>query len=910
MAEQKRRKIRFQDLIGKMKTEKSLVRLVILCFVLLFVCLVTGIYHVNRIYEAYQETSYDFIFDRAQVTSKNFAEDFKRKGSMVASEASVLSGIDQIGKDNIIQSIQGLQNSGEFDFTRYISTRGIKFRPDGSLNSTMVSEYAKHISIEEEYSVFQNFAPEESNDELCFATAVTHNGIVQGYVVGIVKASRLFTGFDNDSSAAVAERYLVDNDGDIVIYTKGSSVYDGGGKNIYDILTQNCLDDYDAENTKEDIMNQLIANEMMRRQISIGDNSGYVLFKQLSGITGWAIFYIVYEQNVQMILRPVIIESTISILVIMILMAIMAVMIMKYLSAEQKRMFELAYTDELTNAPNESAFLEKADMLLHEYPDQPYVISCFDVVNFRYINEGYGHQKADIILRAISKALSESYSYNETYARVGADRFVGLVIDDGRLDERKKFIIDRIKETAESISVKYPIRIKNGLYYVKDRKESISDMIDKANLARKALNGEERVLELEYREQLMEDTKKQEQIESKMEQALIDGEFVPYLQPKWDMAKNHICGAEALVRWKRKDGSIVPPGDFIPLFEKNGFIEKIDFYMLEEVCKYIRRMIDEDREVYPVSINQSRYLMYDPNYISRVQEIFLNYKVPRGLVELELTETVFFQEKDRMISIMNKLKELNMNLSIDDFGSGYSSLNLLRDIPFDVLKIDRGFLDESTQSESGKWILSKIVEMAEGMNLRVICEGVETEEQVEMLLAIGCVYAQGYLYSRPIPMEEYVEKYNVLKAEESEEERSLAESTAYGFMHELVHESLVASKDMPFDVLRVEEPVAEEIVIDEPITDEVIAEEPVMEEPEVEVSEAEEPVIEELVVETPEAEEPLIEDPVQEESIIEDTVEEEKIVNIIRVEDAETPYTMKHSEDALEQAVAMPFWLV
>jgi EAL domain-containing protein (putative c-di-GMP-specific phosphodiesterase class I) len=273
----------------------------------------------------------------------------------------------------------------------------------------------------------------------------------------------------------------------------------------------------------------------------------------------------------------------------------------------------------------------------------------------------------------------------------------------------------------------------------------------------------------------MEETRKQERVESRMHEALDKGEFRPYLQPKWNMATDQISGAEALIRWVDSKGNVIPPGEFIPVFEKNGFIEQVDFYMLDKICSYIRQMIDEGREVYPVSINQSRYLLYDPNYIIKVQEIMLKYRVPKGLIELEITETVFFNEKERMLEVMRNLKEFNMNLSIDDFGSGYSSLNLLRDIPFDVLKIDRGFLDESAQSESGKWILRKIVEMADGLNLRVICEGVETHEQVDMLLDIGCIFAQGFLYSRPIPLEEFIEKYNTPREDDSYETYSWEE---------------------------------------------------------------------------------------------------------------------------------------
>lgn len=752
-----------RNLLKRIKNEKRRFYLILSCIGFMILCLMVGMYHVRRIYNAFGNTTYEYMFDRAQISSSNFTNEFSRKGTMINSEALVMSDREAISKDNIVSGLNILEKSGEFDYAIYISNRNTKYMSDGKVSNAMISDYEDIVDPTIDYSVFRNIHPRKNSDELCFASAVKINGLIQGYLIGVVDASKLFEMFDNESSTSVAERYLVDQRGDIIIYTKGDDMYDGAGRNIYTILTINSLDDYDAELTIEEIKNQLITSDMVRREINLNGNQGYVMFKGLSDLSGWSIFYIVYDKNVQAIISPIIIESIISLLVIMLIMILMSIMIMRYLSQEQKRMYELAFVDELTKAPNENAFKEKAEIILRDNPSIPYIVMAFDIFKFRYINEGYGHVKADILLRALSGALASSFSYNETFARVGADRFVALCVDDGRLEERKKYILDKIKETTDQIPMKYPIRLKIGIYYVRNRKETIADMMDKANLARKSIDNEARSLEAEYRESLMESTKKQENIESRMEAALENHEFVPYLQGKWNMEEDHICGAEALVRWRDKDGKIVPPGDFIPLFEKNGFIEKIDFYMLEEICKYIRRMLDENREVYPVSINQSRYLMYDPNYLNRVQEILLRYKIPRGLVELELTETVFFQEKDRMIEVMRKLKELNMSLSIDDFGSGYSSLNLLRDIPFDVLKIDRGFLDESSQTESGQWILRKIVEMAKGLNLHVICEGVENQEQVDMLLNIGCKTAQGFLYARPIPLEEFVEKYNHVK---------------------------------------------------------------------------------------------------------------------------------------------------
>ena len=288
-------------------------------------------------------------------------------------------------------------------------------------------------------------------------------------------------------------------------------------------------------------------------------------------------------------------------------------------------------------------------------------------------------------------------------------------------------------------------------------------MIDKANIARKYISGNDFVCK--YTEDILVDARKVEEIESHMGEALANGEFKPFLQAKFNMIENHISGAEALVRWIKPDGKVVSPGDFIPVFERNGFVEKIDFYMLEEICKYLRRMIDENREVYKISVNQSRYLLNDPEYANKVKTILLKYQIPVGLIELELTETVFFHEKERMIQTMKELKNMNVDLSIDDFGSGYSSFNILKDVPFDVLKIDREFLSDSVHTEKGKIILQKIVDMAHGLGMSVICEGVENVEQIELLVSIDCHYAQGFYYARPIPIEEFIEKYNVKKDE-------------------------------------------------------------------------------------------------------------------------------------------------
>ena len=761
------RKGAYQKWIQRFRKDKAIVHLVLLCILLLVACFLIAAFHVRRIFNTFEQTSYEFVFNRSELSTRYFSENFARRGSLVLAECQVLEEDDNIDKGTICNGLKVLEETGEFSYARYISNRGIKYRSNGQLVSAKLDDYSDSIDPSKELSVFRNFDPERANDEICFGTAVEKNGVIQGYLVAVSNASQMFELNASKSTSMIAERYLTDSHGDIVAYTKNEKVYDGTGKNIFDLLTRDSIDDFAAESVREEVLNEINTETLVNRSISVNGRTGYALYKQIANTGGWNLFYIVYSDDVRTTIEPILIESFVVMFIIIIIMTVMSIFVFRYIQSEQERVFELAYVDELTRAPNENAFKEKATELLAENPDVPYMLVCFDVMNFRYINEGYGHLKADILLRDIAGALRDSYAYNETFGRLSADRFVGLCVDDERNVDRKRFILDRLASATEEIGMKYPIKFKTGIYYIRDKKENISDMIDKANLARKSIKTDRRDLEYEYRDQLMEETRKQEQVESRMHEALENGEFQPYLQPKWNMQTDQISGAEALVRWVGKDGTVTPPGDFIPVFEKNGFIEQVDFYMLDAICKYIRQMIDEGREVYPVSINQSRYLLYDPNYIMKVQEIMLKYRVPKGLIELEITETVFFNEKERMLEIMRNLKEFNMNLSIDDFGSGYSSLNLLRDIPFDVLKIDRGFLDESTQSESGKFILRKIVEMAEGLNLKVICEGVETHEQVDMLLDIGCIFAQGFLYSRPVPIEEFMEKYNTPLDEDS-----------------------------------------------------------------------------------------------------------------------------------------------
>lgn len=214
-------------------------------------------------------------------------------------------------------------------------------------------------------------------------------------------------------------------------------------------------------------------------------------------------------------------------------------------------------------------------------------------------------------------------------------------------------------------------------------------------------------------------------------------------------------GAEVLVRWINADGSMIYPDDFIPIFEQNGFIIELDFFILEEVCKMINRRLHEQKPCVPISINQSRVLLQNRDYAQKVAGVLAQYNTPPQYIELELTERIFRDDLKNLADVMSKLKELGISWSIDDFGTGYSSLNLLKELPVDIIKIDKSFLDETESSETSKIIIRKTVELTQELDMTVVCEGVETENQADYLRGIRCDVAQGYLYARPMPMDDF-----------------------------------------------------------------------------------------------------------------------------------------------------------
>lgn len=412
----------------------------------------------------------------------------------------------------------------------------------------------------------------------------------------------------------------------------------------------------------------------------------------------------------------------------------------------------LATYDELTGIYNKQAFYTKTKEMLLDNPDKNFDLLRINIERFKVLNDLFGESTGDKLLRYIGKFLKEINLPLCVSGRLYADNFV-VCYEAGKGDSRR--MINTLQMVADSFAINNRTILSFGLYRIDDKTLPVSVMCDRANMALWKAKGNFKNPYCEYDEKMRQQVLKEQKIINAMEMAIQNKEFTLYLQPKYDIEQGTIIGAEALVRWISQENGFISPGDFIPVFENNGFVYEVDKFIWEESCRYLRKWLDEGREVHPISVNVSRIDLYDPKLVKHLVDLREKYQLPSQYLELEITESAYTDDPEQIITITRQLREAGFVILMDDFGTGYSSLNMLKDIQIDVLKLDMGFLKSSDYSAKGGNILTAILKMAESLKMQTIAEGVETKEQVEFLKSIGCKYVQGFYYSKPLPVGEF-----------------------------------------------------------------------------------------------------------------------------------------------------------
>ena len=431
-----------------------------------------------------------------------------------------------------------------------------------------------------------------------------------------------------------------------------------------------------------------------------------------------------------------------------------------YDKIEKQTLYKTAFTDLITRTYNWNhleAYLEvPGDKGIDDY-----AFAHFDVKQFRVLNEAYGHIAANKVLSNIVNAMNQA-DFVYASGRCHNDNFAMLIKDMPEPELKQK-----LEDFFEKLSVleedpHYKIYYKCGVVPMQRAMLSGNRVADAAKMAQALCTNHKGTEIIFYTDKMHDDLSWGNYIKAYVETAIEQDEFVVYLQPKFDIKTEKIKGSEALIRWNYKNKEFLPPYRFIPFFEKDGSIAKIDDIVLEKVCAAMARWKKEGKPLYPVSVNLSRSRLYDENLIDKLVGIVDSYGVDHHYIDFELTESATYDNMEHMLSVLQELRNRGFKISMDDFGTGYSSLSLLTQMPIDTLKIDKSFVDPiaaDNEHQEDITVLRLIITLAKELGFVCLAEGAETKSQVDRLRDLGCEIIQGYYYSKPIPISEYEEKY-------------------------------------------------------------------------------------------------------------------------------------------------------
>lgn len=411
--------------------------------------------------------------------------------------------------------------------------------------------------------------------------------------------------------------------------------------------------------------------------------------------------------------------------------------------------------DSLTGLLSQNAFYDQVTELTSTQEPGYYVMACFDVINFKIINDKYGNVQGDAVLKRIAQIFTETFDpIGAICCRIMADHFAVLYPRKYSGTEYLKAVNHMEAELGGSMRF---ISCRVGRYIVDDIGISPSAMYDRAALAKTSLKGSYGVLIADYEETMRLHLLHEEEIVGEMSDALESGQFEPWFQPQYNHATGALIGAEVLVRWNHPKKGIMFPNTFISVLEKTGLIYQMDKYMWRTICQQLRQWIDQGLDPLPISVNISQYDTLHPEIVDVIDSLIHEYEIPAHLLRLEITEAAFFNASEQILETVSEFGKRGFTVVIDDFGGEYSSLNTLKDVPAQIIKLDMSFLEGELNSKRGGNIIESLVRMIKWLGMSIIAEGVETKNQADYLESIGCYYLQGYLYAKPMPASEYEE---------------------------------------------------------------------------------------------------------------------------------------------------------
>ena len=423
---------------------------------------------------------------------------------------------------------------------------------------------------------------------------------------------------------------------------------------------------------------------------------------------------------------------------------------------QAKCTIEVLERDALTGLYTEKAFYERAAAILKSHPEQDFAIVAVDIEQFKIVNDTFGTEAGDRLLLDLSVSLMGVLASGGVtlLTRARADTFFALL---PQCAELYADLDQGLTYFQEHYPLPMRLQIKAGIYPVIERGLAVARMCDRALLAASSIKGNYGRGIAQYDKQMHEKMLLEQKIVNSMVESLEQEDFLVYLQPKVEVETGRIVGAEALIRWNHPEFGMIPPGDFIPVFERNGFIYAVDVFVWEKVCAMQSAWHASGRDGMPISVNVSRADLYHEDLPETLTRLIQKYGLTPEQVPLEITESAYVKDAAQLLNVIKRLKQAGFIIEMDDFGSGYSALNTLYELPIDVMKLDLRFLNHAENEVRSQSVMQLVIDLAKALDLAVIAEGVETEGQALLLKNMDCTCAQGYLYGRPMPEKDFLQ---------------------------------------------------------------------------------------------------------------------------------------------------------
>lgn len=700
----------------------------------------------------------DTLAEISSVSVRTVQSEVSRNVNLLTNLATYIEMAENTDPEFLLNKLKGVNDRNQFKRMGLIMEDWRSYTTDSSNLSLTVSERAKRFTpaMNGETTISDVLLDLVDHEPVTvYATPVYFRDGTHCVLFGTYSSEYYRKTLSISTFSGMGYNYIIRENGDCI--TDYNTPDDNTFNNFYDKLLHHSPDNGSVVQTLKQAIQK---KEQGVLSYDIDDTTRYMYYQSLD-INDWYLLSVVPEQVISVRFNRAVRLSYSMLLSCMALLLFFGYQLFSIRAKSRKQLDAMALTDSVTGLGSYLQFRVDAKELLARHTPASYAVVYFNIRKFQYINDLYGYEEGNHVLKKMADCLHMALSPGEISARIQADQFVSILQYDD-LDSLEKRVMDIIREVQDSkdhfnSQDPYKIALNAGIYPIEDRNERLDIMIDCASLVtRKEYRNDQHPCRL-YDSDLRNRLRKSKELEDMFESALASGEFQMYYQPKYNLKTHHFDGAEALIRWFSPKKGTISPAVFIPILENSSYIIDLDEFVFETACRQIRSWLDEGLPVSPISINVSQLHLYRVNFVEHYLEVIRQYQIPPSLVQIELTETALFDDNDSLKDILETFRQAGICILMDDFGSGYSSIYALRNMPIDMLKIDKTMVDGLESNTKIREIINTVITLAHTLNLKVVIEGVELKEQFEALERMEADYIQGFYCSRPMPADQYRE---------------------------------------------------------------------------------------------------------------------------------------------------------